>query len=150
MKSMDDIAEFLDQKNIAVVGASRSGKKFGNMAMRELLANGYRLIPVHPAATVIEGLECYHSLTAIPESVDGVLISVHPEETRRVLEDAVSAGIPRVWMAQGSQSAAAIRFCQEHGIREVHGACILMFLGRSKGIHRFHHWLWKVLRLLPD
>lgn len=146
---MHDIEEFLDQKSLAVVGASRSGKKFGNIAIRELLANGYRLFPVHPAATVIEGLDCYPSLRAIPLPVGGVLISVHPEDTQRVVEDAASAGIHRVWMIQGSSSPHVLTFCKEHRMTEVHGACILLFLEKSKGIHRFHRWFLKIFRRLP-
>ncbi len=149
MNSKHDVEEFLDQDSLAVVGASRSGKKFGNVAVRELLANGYRLFPVHPSARVIEGLECYPSLGALPGTVGGVLISVHPGETRRVLSDAASAGIRRVWMQSGSFSPDEITYCNEHGITEVHGTCILLYLRKSKGIHRAHRWLWKLLGPLP-
>jgi predicted CoA-binding protein len=51
------IAAFVAQPAIALVGASRSGRKFGNVAMRELRATGYRVYPIHRSAEVIEGVK---------------------------------------------------------------------------------------------
>jgi len=41
---------FLAQPAIALVGASRTGKKFGNYVRRELESKGYRVYPIHPTA----------------------------------------------------------------------------------------------------
>jgi len=51
------IGQFLAQPALALalVGLSRSGKKFGNVACRELKAKGYRVYPIHPSADVIDG-----------------------------------------------------------------------------------------------
>ena len=59
MTNKQTIQEFLAQPALAVVGVSRSGKKFGNTAFRELKAKGYRVYPVHPEAQTIEGESCY-------------------------------------------------------------------------------------------
>jgi predicted CoA-binding protein len=37
------------------------------------------------------------------------------------------AGITKVWMQQGSQSDAAIEYCQQNGIEVVSKRCIMMF-----------------------
>lgn len=144
-----EIEDFLAQKTLAVVGVSRGGKKFGNVAYRELRARGYRVIPVHPSAETIEGDRCYASLEAIPERIDGALIVVPPRRTEVVVGDAARAGVPRVWMQQGAESPAAIRFCEENGIAEVHGECILMFASPVRSIHRAHRWIRGALRALP-
>lgn len=144
-----EIENFLAQKTLAVVGASRGGKKFGNVAYRELRARGYRVIAVHPSASEIEGDRCYPSLDALPERVDGAVIVVPPRRTEVVVGDAARAGVPRVWMQQGAESAAAIRFCEENGIAEIHGECILMFAAPVRSIHRAHRWLRGTLRTLP-
>jgi len=49
------IENFVQGKRLAVVGLSRSGKKFGNMAYKELKERGYTLYPVHPQAQEIDG-----------------------------------------------------------------------------------------------
>jgi hypothetical protein len=67
------------------------------------------------------------SLAALPEPVGGVLTVVPPAETEKVVAAAHAAGITRVWMQQGSESDAAIRFCEEHGIAVVQHECVLMF-----------------------
>lgn len=147
--SLQAIQDFLAQSSLAIVGVSRSGKKFGNSALRELVVNGYRLFPVHPTASVIGGLTCYPSLKALPEPVGGLVMVVPPHQTELLLQEAADVGISRVWMQQGSSSEAAVAFCADHGITEVHGQCILMFLKKGPAIHRFHHRLWRVFGLLP-
>lgn len=142
------VEEFLEQKTLAVVGVSRSGKKFGNAAARELRKKGYRVIPVHPVADEIDGERCYANLRELPEQVGGVLVVVPPSETERVVRDASDAGIGRVWMQQGAQSDTAIEYCNDRGISVVHGECILMFAEPTGG-HKLHRWIWKVLGKLP-
>ncbi len=44
------IENFIQGKNLALVGFSRSGKKFGNIAYKELTERGYQVYPVHPQA----------------------------------------------------------------------------------------------------
>jgi uncharacterized protein len=144
-----DIDEFLAQPRLALVGASRHGRKFGNAAYRELRNHGRRVFAVHPAAGEIEGEPAYRSLFELPEPVDGLVIVVPPEETERVVHDAAEAGIRRVWMQQGAQSRAAIHFCAERGIQVIHGHCILMFLEPAQFFHRAHRWLRGVAGRLP-
>jgi len=149
MTSKAIVTDFVSQKKLAVVGVSRQGKKFGNMAFRELKAKGYKLLPVHPQAETIEGERCYPSLAALPESVDAVLVVVPPAETEKVVREAAAAGIKRVWMQQGAESPAAIKVCQDNGLSAVHGECILMFAEPAAWFHRAHRWAWKLLGKLP-
>jgi predicted CoA-binding protein len=143
------VNDFLAQRSLAVVGVSRGGKKFGNTAYKELKAKGYRSFPIHPNAERIEGDRCYPSLGALPEPVGGVLVVVPPAQTEQVVRDAAAAGIRRVWMQQGAESEAAIRFCAENGISAVHGECILMFAEPAAFYHRMHRWVWGLLGKLP-
>jgi predicted CoA-binding protein len=142
------VDEFISQKTLAVVGVSRGGQKFGNMAYRELKANGYILYPIHPEAEMLEGDRAYPDFTSLPEKVGGVLVNVPPAQAEKVVREAAAAGITRIWMQQGSESEAAVRFCKERGITEVHGECILMFAGKSF-FHKPHRWVWGLLGKLP-
>lgn len=144
------IEEFLAQKTLAVAGVSRRGKKFGNVAYRELRARGYRLFPVHPEAQEIEGDRCFPSLGALPEAVGGVLVVLPPAQTETVVHDAARAGIRRVWMQQGAASLEALRVCKENGMQVIHGHCILMFASPVRSIHRLHRWIWRLLGKLPQ
>ncbi len=149
MTSKSAVDDFVAQRKLAVVGASRKGGKFGNLAYKELRARGYQLFPVHPQAETIEGDRSYPSLRDLPEPVDGVLIVVPPTQTEQVVRDAASAGIQRVWMQQGAESPAAVRTCAENGISEIHGECILMFAKPVVTYHRLHRWVWRLLGKLP-
>ena len=52
------VQDFIGGKRIALVGMSRGGKKFGNMAAKELKERGYQVYPVHPEAEQIDGEKC--------------------------------------------------------------------------------------------
>ena len=144
------VTDFLAQRTLALVGLSRGKRKFGNAALKELRAKGYTIHPVHPTAATIDGVRCWPSLASLPEPVGGVLTVVPPAETEKVVAAAHEAGIARVWMQQGSESDAAIRFCEEHGIAVVHHECVLMFAEPAGWFHRAHRWVWGRLGKLPQ
>jgi len=149
MTSNADIKDFLAQHTLAVVGVSRSGKKFGNIAYRELKAKGYRLFAVHPVAESVEGDPAYPSLAALPEKPGGVLVVVPPDQSEKVVKQAREAGITRVWLQQGAESQTAIKYCQDNGIRLVHNECIMMFAEPIPFFHNVHRWIWGLFGKLP-
>ncbi|OGO15673.1 MAG: hypothetical protein A2Y93_06745 [Chloroflexi bacterium RBG_13_68_17] len=148
MTSKQTVEGFLSQPSLAIVGVSRGGKKFGNIAYRELKSKGYRLHIVHPEAQTIDGAECYPSLAELPEPVGGVLVVVPPDQTEKTVREAAAAGIRRVWMQQGAESPEAVRYCEENGISHVEGECILMF-AKPRFPHNAHRWVWGVMGKLP-
>src|SRR5512137_913761 len=127
MATKHEIDEFLAQKTLAVVGVSRAGRKFGNMVLKDLTKAGYRMLPIHPEAAELEGMRAYPSFAALPEPVGGVIIVVPPASAESVVKDAAAHGIRRVWLQQGAESPAAIKFCEGNGISVVHGECVLMY-----------------------
>jgi len=149
MTTRATVDDFLTHGPWAVVGVSRDTKKFGHMAYRELKTRGYRLFPINPNVENIEGDRCYPNLGALPEPAGGALIIVPPAKTERVVQEALAAGIRRVWMQQGAESEAAIRFCQANGVSEVHGECILMHAPNTACFHKMHRWVWGMLGKLP-
>ncbi len=150
MTSKATVEDFLSQQTLAVVGASRDEKQFGNKVYKDLIRKGYKTYPVNPNTEEIEGQPCYPDLGALPEAVDGVVFVVPPAQTEKVLREAAEVGVPRVWMQQGSESADAIHFCEENGISVVAGECILMFAEPAEFYHRMHRWVWGVLGKLPE
>jgi len=131
------------------VGASRNPKKFGSAVYRTLKQQGFKVFAVHPEAESIEGDKCYRGFDQLPERVGGVVICVPPIQTEKVLEQVSAAGIQHVWLQQGAESYAAIRYCENHGIKVVHGHCIMMFAEPVESIHRFHRWVTKLFGKYP-
>jgi predicted CoA-binding protein len=66
-----------------------------------------------------------------------------------VLPGIADAGIRRVWLQQGTESAEAIQFCASNNIAVVHGECIMMFTEPVGFVHRAHRWVKKVTHTLP-
>jgi uncharacterized protein len=131
------IDAFVSQPAIALVGASRSGKSFGNAAYRALRRRGYRVHAVHPSAQSVDAEPCYARLADLPEPVDAVLVVVPPAKALDVVRDAAAAGIHHVWLQQGAESDEVLRLCGELGLVTVSGECILMF-AKPAGVHRAH------------
>jgi predicted CoA-binding protein len=149
MTKREIINDFLEQKTLAIAGMSRNGKQFGNNVYKELTSKGYKLYPVHPYVQAIDGVKCYPDLASIPEKVEGALIVLPPVQTEIFLKDAAKAGIKRVWIQQGAESAEALRFCKEQSIDAVYKECILMFAEPVGAFHGFHKFIWKLIRKYP-
>ena len=121
------IREFLNKRNVfAVVGASRDPEKYGHQVYKDLKSAGYEVYPVNPTAEEILGDRCYANIKELPRKPDVVDFVVPPGITERILETCTELGVMRVWLQPGSESEKAIKFCQDHGIKVVHGVCVMV------------------------
>ncbi|HZW81869.1 MAG TPA: CoA-binding protein [Candidatus Deferrimicrobium sp.] len=145
---MAGITKFLEQKTLAVVGVSRSEKKFSNRLYTVLKSKGYQLFGVNPNTDCIDGEPCFANIQSLPQQVNGIVIVVPPNQTEKVVKDAVAAGINHIWIQQGAESQDAIDFCKKNGVNVIHNQCILMFAEPSLP-HKCHRYVWKVLGKLP-
>ena len=148
MTDQTTIDSFLGEKKLVLAGASRKASKFGNAVFKEMSSKGYELLLIHPEAGTIDGVACYASLAELPSDVGGLINVVPPAQTEKLVREAHSVGIKKIWMQQGSDSSDAIQFCEEHEMEVVQGECILMF-SQPRGLHKFHHWLWGLFGKLP-
>ena len=144
-----DVDNFLRQKKIALLGCSRSGKKFGNIILKDLQKKGFTVYPIHPQAKEIDGKTCYASFDQLPEKVSAALFVIPPSQTEQVVYEAKQNGVRYVWMQQGSESENAVKFCIDNNISVIAGECILMFAEPVGFGHNIHRWIWKVLGKLP-
>ncbi len=138
------VVDFLQAKRLAIVGVSRSGKKFGNAIYTDLKNRGYQLFIVHPEAKEINGERCYASLAELKGQVDGVMVCVSPKQAAQVVRDAAAAGLKNVWLQMGADSAEALQAAKEVGLTPVTGKCILMYAGPVKGFHSWHRGFAKL------
>lgn len=143
------VDDFLAQDVLALAGASRGGKKFGSLVLRELLGNGYRVHPLHREATALEGRKAYRSVAELPEPVGGLVLVVPKTQAVALVGEAAKAGIARVWLQQGAESPEAEALAKEKGIAYVGGECLLMFLRDTGFLHRAHRWVNGVFGRLP-
>jgi predicted CoA-binding protein len=132
------IQNFISSKRIAVVGMSRSGKKFGNMASLELKSKGYEIFPVHPEAQEIDGFVCYPDLKSLSGKVDGVWISIPPKNVPPVLEEAAQIGLKNIWLQQGAWSGEVQETIDRLQLPVVSKKCIMMYAPPVKSVHKFH------------
>ena len=131
------INDFVSSKRIAIVGMSRSGKKFGNMACKELKTKGYEIFPVHSEAQEIDGIPCYPDLKSLRGKVDGVWISVQPQKVNAILEDAAEIGLKNIWLQQGAWSAEVQKTIDRLNLPVVSKKCIMMYAQPVKSIISF-------------
>jgi predicted CoA-binding protein len=135
MKS--NIKEFVQSKQVAILGASRSGAKFGNTIANELKQRGYEVYLVHPEGVEIGGEPSFPSLEAVKGKTERVIICLPPASTVGALREAAAAGFTKIWLQQGAQSPETAVVAQELGLDLVTGKCILMY---AEPVTSFHSW----------
>ena len=99
------IEEFVKSKRLAVVGVSRTTKKFGNSAYTELKNRGYQVFGVNSNLREIGDEKCYKDLTSLRGQIDGAVVCVSPEKVGPVLREAAAIGLRNIWLQQGAESA---------------------------------------------
>ncbi len=132
------IEQFVSFRRIAIVGMSRSGKKFGNYAAKELNAKGYEIYPIHPEVQEIDGFTCYPDLKSVSGKVEGVWISIPPQKVNAVLEEAAGTGLKNIWLQQGAWSAEVQQTIDRLKLQVVSKKCIMMYAPPVQSFHKFH------------
>ena len=151
------VDDFLSHKRIAIAGVSHTNtNNTANAIYRRFRDAGYEVFPVNPNAETVEGTVCYKHLKDIPVHVDGVVIVTRADVTESVVHDCAEAGVTRIWMHGGvhgpgsSVSESAVRYCKDHNISVIAGACPLMFGTTSDGFHRLIKGVFGIMGRLPN
>ena len=94
----NDLERFFTPRSIAVVGASQDVQTISGQPLRHLQSHGYRgkLYPVNPRYGEVGGLECYPSLTAVPDTPDLALVLVNAARVPDILRECGRKGVPYV------------------------------------------------------
>jgi predicted CoA-binding protein len=117
-------------RTVAVIGASSDRRKFGNKAVRAFRAHGDTVHPINPHERVIEGLEVYPSVLAIPGNIDMATMYVPPEIGVGILDELAKKGVAEVWLNPGSESDALVARARALGLNIIE-ACSVVGIGDS-------------------
>lgn len=138
------IRDFIEGKRLALVGASRNEKKFGQMAYKELNARGFQVYAVNPAVDQIDGELCYPDLKPLRGKIDGVLVAVPSGQVLQILRQAAEFGVKNVWLQQQTESPEAISLGQQLGMNLVSGKCIFIYAPPVRSYHAWHRGFMRV------
>ena len=117
-------------KIVAVIGASKDRRKFGNRAVRAYVQQGYTVIPINPREHEVEGLSAYASVLDVAGPIDMASFYVPPEVGEQVIDEVARKQIPEVWLNPGSESDALVARAQSLSIRPIL-ACSIVSIGEN-------------------
>ena len=119
----------MESKTIAIVGASRDRRKFGNKAVRAYKEMGYFVYPVHPTEKEIEGERAYRSVGEIPDRVERVSFYVPPSVGLKVIDEVGrKKGMKIVYLNPGAESRELIEKGEALGL-EMKRLCSILAIG---------------------
>ncbi len=127
------LREVLEQSRvIAMVGASPRPERPSHDLMRYLQGQGYRVIPVNPAAAgqQILGERVYASLEEVPERIDMVDVFRRSEEAGAATDAAIAIGVRVVWMQLDVRDPAAAARAERAGLTVIMDRCPKLELAR--------------------
>ncbi len=137
------LANFFTPKSVAVLGASATPGKIGNIILDSLASAGGRTIyPVNPNAREIMGMKCYPSLDTLPVTPDLVIVIVDlamlPDIIRAMAAldchnaIVISGGGRELGGGRAKLENEIRSLAREHDVRIIGPNCIGCFDGASR------------------
>jgi len=121
----------MSRPTVAILGASRNRRKYGNKSVRAHLQQGYEVFPFNPHAAEIEGLKAYPDLASVPvQPLDRISVYLPPEVAVGLLEEIQKRGAKEVWFNPGSDSPEVVARAEELGL-DIIRACSIVDMGVS-------------------
>ncbi len=131
MPSVRDLDPFFKPKSVAVIGATPSSGKIGNIIIENLFSDGYqgRIFFVNPNYKEILGMTCYRSVLDCPEIPEMAIIVVPAKLVAGVMEEVgkkgtravtiISAGFSETDAEGKERERVVLEIAQRNGIRIV-------------------------------
>lgn len=120
----------MNQKTVAVIGASSNRDKFGNKALRAFERRGYKVIPINPNEPEVEGHKTYPSVLDVPEPIDMATVYVPVRPGVTVMEQLAKKGVGEVWLNPGADDERVVARARELGLTIIQ-ACSIIAIGES-------------------
>ncbi len=119
-------------KTVAVIGASSNRAKYGNKALRAFERQGYRVIPINPHETEVEGHKAYASVLDVPGAIDLATVYVPGPVGVLVMDELAKKGVGEVWLNPGADEEAVVSRATALGLKTIL-ACSIIGIGESPG-----------------
>jgi len=127
-----EVGSLLNPGTVAVVGASNTESKPGNVLFRNVLQNDFdgQIYPINPSADQVLGVDAYPSVTDVPTDIDTVLFAVPGPVIADVLPDCAEKNVTSIVVVSAgfAESVDEDRQdlqreieaqCREYGIRAI-------------------------------
>ncbi|MDX1747132.1 MAG: CoA-binding protein, partial [Halobacteriales archaeon] len=131
-RAREEVGSLLEPERVAVVGASNTDGKPGNVLLDNILRNEFEgdVYPINPSAEEVLGVTAYPSVSDVPEDLDTVLFAIPGQYIEDVIPECaeknvtsiviVSAGFAEAVDEDRQRLQAELEErCAEHGIRAV-------------------------------
>jgi 3-hydroxypropionyl-CoA synthetase (ADP-forming) len=142
---------FFNPASVAVVGASASPGKIGNVIVDSLVNYEFdgRVYPVNPNREEIMGVRCYPALSALPEAPELAVMVIDLADGPALMRELAEMGVHNMLIVSGGGKELGGRreaverqmaqLTRELDIRVVGPNCIGAFDGRTRFDSFFHH-----------
>jgi predicted CoA-binding protein len=125
INSDQSLRDLLTQaQTIAVVGHSDKPSRTSYQIAQFLRQQGYRVFPVNPMVSTIDGQPSYASLAEIPDKVDIVNVFRQSDHLPQIVDEAIAIHAPTVWAQLGITHPQAIATAQQAGLTIITDTCI--------------------------
>lgn len=100
------VAPFFNPSSVAVIGASRSPGKGGNIILRNMQRAGFKgaIHPINPTVKEILGLPSYARVRDVPGPVDLAMIVIPKSAVPEALEDCAAKSVSNIILSTGGYS----------------------------------------------
>ena len=123
------VERLIRPRSVAIVGASSDPSRTAGRPLRSLLKHGYSgtILPVNPRAESIEGIRCYPSVAALPETPDVGLVLVGADHVTEAIRQLAALGTPAaVVLAGGYAEVSPDGARRQAELKEAAGAMRLL------------------------
>ena len=101
MINTDELEPLFYPGTVAIIGATSSPDKPGNIILKRLISTGVKIYPVNPKETAIEGLSVFSSADDLPENIDLAVITIGAERAIEAAEICASKGVKVIIVIAG-------------------------------------------------
>jgi uncharacterized protein len=119
---------FEGTRTIAIVGLSPKPERDSHHVAQYLQQQGYRIVPINPAAETILGERCWPSLTEAAQhhTIDLVDVFRDSAAVPPIADEAIAIGAKTLWLQLGVRHDGALAKAQAAGLVVVQDHCTLV------------------------
>ena len=114
---------------VMVIGASTNPSKYGHKAVIAHHRQGHDVVPIHPEAEWIEGIQAYPDVSQPAGPIDRAILYLPPETGRTVLPALAERGdVEALWVSPGAESPELLEDAERLGLNTIQ-ACSIVAIG---------------------